>query len=84
MKTSVRHFFGSTFHGLDRFKMNVNFRENKKEQLSTCFGTLISLLIFAIVLFHGKHRFEAMVNYEDYKYQKTREPIKGDSIIFDG
>ena len=84
MRLSVKNLLRSTSHGIDLFKMNVSFRENKQEQLSTCFGTLISLLIFAIVLFHGKHRFEAMVNYEDYKYQKTREPIKGDSIIFDG
>ena len=68
MKLSVKHLLGSTFHGVDRFKMNVNFRENKQEQLSTCFGTLISFFILVIVLIHSKNKFEVLVNYEDYRY----------------
>ena len=68
MKLSVKPFLTSTFHGFDRFKMNVNFRENKQEQLSTCFGTTLSLFILVIVLFHSNNKFEVLVNHEDYRY----------------
>ena len=68
MKLRVKHLLVSTCHGVDRYKMNVNFRENNKEQLSTCFGTILSLLILVIVLFHSKNKLEVLVNHEDYRY----------------
>ena len=68
MKKSLGSKIRSVFGGVDRFKTNVKFRENNKEEFSTCFGTLLSFFILFFVLLHGNNKFTVMKNREDTRY----------------
>ena len=54
---------------IDRFQFGVSFRTGGQERLTTCFGTLLSLLALIIVLIHGNNKFLVMKDLADTKYQ---------------
>ena len=68
-----RNFKGSVktmFHSVDRFKMDVNFREGKSSY-TTWFGSVLSLIILSLTLFHGSDKFEELINFENMTYSRT-------------
>ena len=75
MSQTFKKTLRSTFHSLDRFKMNVQFRENNQQDFTTWFGTFLSLIILVLVLIQSHHRFMVMYNREDTRYQTIAETI---------
>ena len=58
MKKGFRFVLRSAFHMIDRFSMEVNFREDKQEKFSTVFGSFISTLILIVTITHGMNKME--------------------------
>ena len=50
---------------IDLFSLDVSFRENKREKFTTCFGSLLSLLILLIAAQYFFKKLDILTNYED-------------------
>ena len=59
----------SVLHSIDMFSLDVNFRENSRSSFTTCFGSLISLLILTIGGFYLYVKTHVVLNYDDTKFQ---------------
>ena len=84
MKPSFKSFLRSSFYGIDRFKINVNFHEDKKSRLTTCFGSFLSCFILIFVLIHSKNKLTVLVNHEDTRYQTFSEKSELNKTVYDG
>ena len=53
------------------FGESIGFTIGGKAQHKTCFGAILSSLIYLLVFFYSSRRFNVMVDYGDTKHQTT-------------
>ena len=60
--------------------MDVNFREGKSSY-TTWFGSVLSLIILSLTLFHGSDKFEELINFENMTYSRTEIVLEANRTI---
>ena len=65
---SLASYLYSAFYHIDIFKMDVSFREDGAQSLSSPVGILISLAILTVVCIYGTNKFNIFLDREDTSY----------------
>ena len=53
---------------VDMFSFDVQFRVNRQEKFTTCFGSVMSLFIIVLVGYYSAIKFDVLINYGDTKF----------------
>ena len=79
VKTSWQNSFkkvSNAFMQMDRFGEQVSFTVKGYDSYPGFFSMLVSLVIFATVLFYGNAKYAKMMDYGDTSFQSFEEPTK--------
>ena len=79
-----RNVSRTALKAVDMFSFDVQFRENKQEKFTTCFGSVMSLFIIVLVGYYSTIKYEVLRTYGDTKFQKIEEYGGSIPIKYDG
>ena len=83
MKKGIKEQSRRAIHTIDMFASPISLRADSKEQVTTWFGSFLSVLLVVIVSYYSLVKYRDLINFRDTKYQEV-EIEDDDYPTFDG